>query len=99
MRYILSRATPFLSKREFHRQPTLTAGVALSYFHSERSEESAFRENQREEQIFRAKSALEMTSWGVFQRPVKDRPVGQFVLSAVVRDTPLSLGVPVGRES
>jgi hypothetical protein len=31
------------SKRDFHRQPTLTAGVALSYFHSERSEESLLK--------------------------------------------------------
>jgi hypothetical protein len=34
-----------------------------------RSEESAFRESQRKKQISLAKTALEMTSWGVFQQP------------------------------
>src|SRR5712691_6295194 len=33
-------------KRDLHRQPTLTGGVALSYLHSERSEESLCSRNQ-----------------------------------------------------
>src|SRR5260221_418215 len=39
--------------------------------HSERSEESAFRQNPRKKQIPRANTALGMTALGVFQQPAR----------------------------
>src|SRR2546422_9579833 len=54
-RYTHSCATPFLPKRDLHRQPTLTGGVALSYIHSEPRQG---RDKLREESLCSRNQAL-----------------------------------------
>jgi hypothetical protein len=46
-------------KRDLYRQPTLTAGVALSYFHPERSEGFAFRNIFKEKADSSSSAAVE----------------------------------------